>query len=498
VTRYTVVVDRKADWQWPDDGLQPTAVDAFLSDGSALPAGHRVVNLCRRYSYLSAGYYCSLLAEARGQLPMPTVADVLALSRKSLYEFAIPELEDRLCRTARRLENPPSQPFDLVVMFGQASDPRFRRLGEECFDIFRFPILRLRIEVGEDWTIRTITPLGLHQLPPGLGGSFLAALHRYTRARPRPGGSRHPALYSLAILHEPGEKMPPSNEAALQRFARAAQALHMDVEFITRRDYRRIPEFDGLFIRVTTAIDHYTYQFARKADQEGLVVIDDPQSILRCTNKVYLHEVLQRHRLPAPKSMTLDRLGFGDAALDDLERQLGYPVVLKIPDGSFSRGIRRAKNRAQLLAHATELLRHSRLILAQEFMYTRFDWRVGVLNGQPLYLCQYLMSGSHWQIVAHRADGSFREGGFATISMDDAPPGLLDLALKATRLIGNGLYGVDIKQTEEGFFVIEVNDNPSIDHGVEDKLLQGDLYTTILQEFVRRIRARALLSPQDG
>ena len=43
-------------------------------------------------------------------------------------------------------------------------------------------------------------------------------------------------------------------------------------------------------------------------------------------------------------------------------------------------------------------------------MPTQFDWRVGVLNRQPLYVCQYFMSKNHWQIVKHEADGRFEEG----------------------------------------------------------------------------------------
>ena len=77
MSRYTIVVDRLSDWKGPEEGLKLMAVDEFLTTGAALPRGGRVVNLCRRYGYLSAGYYCSLLAEARGQLPMPTVADGL-------------------------------------------------------------------------------------------------------------------------------------------------------------------------------------------------------------------------------------------------------------------------------------------------------------------------------------------------------------------------------------------------------------------------------------
>jgi glutathione synthase/RimK-type ligase-like ATP-grasp enzyme len=67
----------------------------------------------------------------------------------------------------------------------------------------------------------------------------------------------------------------------------------------------------------------------------------------------------------------------------------------------------------------------------------------------------------------------------------------MNTALKAAGLIGDGLYGVDLKETEQGeVLVIEVNDNPSVDSGVEDKVAGDDLYDTILSEFMRRIERR--------
>jgi glutathione synthase/RimK-type ligase-like ATP-grasp enzyme len=491
MSRYTIVVDRLSDWKGPEEGLRLMAVDEFLNNGASVARGSRIVNLCRRYSYLSAGYYCSLLAEARGQIPMPTVADVLSLQRKSLYSRDLPELEDSLRRTIRRLTAPPESDFYLIVLFGQAEDERFKRLAAQCFDIFRYPILKLRIERKSRWHITKIVPMGLHQLPEELSAWFQTALRAYTRARKPLSGSRPPSLYSLAILHDPDEALPPSDKPAIDRFIRAGQALRMEVELITSKDYRRIPEFDALFIRTTTAIDHYTYQFARKAELEGLAVIDDPTSILRCTNKVFLHELLIRHGIPTPRSEAVNRLDFGEETAPLLEHRLGYPIVLKIPDGSFSRGIRKAENREELIAYSNELLKHSRLILAQEFLYTQFDWRVGVLNGAPIYVCQYEMSHRHWQIVKHRADGSFQEGGYKTFNVDDAPKELVETATRAAALMGDGLYGVDIKQTDRGFLVIEVNDNPNIEHGVEDKILQEGLYTRILEDFIRRIDTAA-------
>jgi glutathione synthase/RimK-type ligase-like ATP-grasp enzyme len=164
-------------------------------------------------------------------------------------------------------------------------------------------------------------------------------------------------------------------------------------------------------------------------------------------------------------------------------------VVLKIPDGSFSRGVVKANNPAEFKEHTEKLFKESDLILAQEFLFTQFDWRIGILNHQPLFACQYFMSRKHWQIVKHSASGRAVEGGFKTWRLEDAPRAVVDTALSLARLIGDGLYGVDLKQNERGVYVIEINDNPNIDAGIEDEVLGDQLYEAVIKEFVRRLDA---------
>ena len=55
--------------------------------------------------------------------------------------------------------------------------------------------------------------------------------------------------------------------------------------------------------------------------------------------------------------------------------------------------------------------------------------------------------------------------------------------------MGNGLYGVDIKETENHCYVIEINDNPSIDSGVEDSVLQDELYQKVMSGILDRVEA---------
>lgn len=70
---------------------------------------------------------------------------------------------------------------------------------------------------------------------------------------------------------------------------------------------------------------------------------------------------------------------------------------------------------------------------------------------------------------------------------------VIKTALKATRLIGEGLYGVDLKQVGDRVVVIEINDNPNIDAGVEDTVLGRALYSRILAVFLERMEANRRL-----
>jgi glutathione synthase/RimK-type ligase-like ATP-grasp enzyme len=227
---------------------------------------------------------------------------------------------------------------------------------------------------------------------------------------------------------------------------------------------------------------------ARKAEQEGLVVIDDPTSILRCCNKVFLHDAFSYNRVPSPKTRVA--ISSSDTALDDIEAQFDYPLVLKMPEGAFSKGVFRANDRQELKLKLQELLQDTALVLVQEYLYTDFDWRIGVLNGRAIYACRYHMARNHWQIYNHEAKKRFTSGGFETLPTFEVPTIVLDAAVKACAIIGNGLYGVDVKQKDKQVYVIEVNDNPSIDHKVEDIYLGKELYMLIMAEFARRLEQR--------
>jgi glutathione synthase/RimK-type ligase-like ATP-grasp enzyme len=289
---------------------------------------------------------------------------------------------------------------------------------------------------------------------------------------------------SLAILYNQDEPNPPSNQQALERFCSVSQELGMRTDFLRRTDIDRVSEFDALFIRDTTSVSNYTYQFARRAAAEGLVVVDDPESILKCTNKVYLNELLGRHRVPTPKTLMVHRDN-----VDQIVPLLGLPCVLKQPDSAFSLGVSKIHSSEELHDCIDKLFAKSDLLIAQEWLPTAFDWRVGVYDRRPLYVCKYFMAPGHWQVIKREAGREF-EGLTKAMAVGEAPEIVVKAAVRAANLIGDGFYGVDLKESNDHCYVMEVNDNPNVDAGNEDGVLENALYRELMGVFLRRIRER--------
>jgi len=219
-----------------------------------------------------------------------------------------------------------------------------------------------------------------------------------------------------------------------------------------------------------------------------MVVVDDPLSIIRCTNKVYLNELLEKEGIPSPKSELIFRTNPLDYAV--VSQSLKEPFIVKIPDGSFSLGVKKVNNKEEYIETISTYFTKSSILLAQEYLPTDFDWRIGVLNGEPLYACKYFMAKGHWQIYYHQSSGKSRSGMAETIPIYKVPKPILRNAIKATSLIGSGLYGVDLKMINDKGVVIEINDNPNIDYGVEDAIMGDELYYRILNHFVRHLEQK--------
>lgn len=488
MSRLIVVVDHKKDWTayYPTEDLMSVQEYLALNDDDK-ETRTQVINLCKSYRYLSYGYYCSLLAEARHHHVIPSVKTLNNLRSKSLYSLDLEELNkalDSIYQGASQND----RALAIKIYFGTTPIPELKEWARHLFELFPAPILEVQFSKREHWLIDSVKSVSLQSLSEEEETHFANSFDIYSRKIWRKPRLKKKYRYDLAILHNPQEKLPPSDRTALKKFIRAGRRLGIDVDLIEKKDFVRLAEYDALFIRETTTLLDHTYRFAKKAESEGMIVIDDPNSILRCTNKIYLADLLRTHKINCPKTIIINR--DQKNAREIVAQEVGFPAVLKIPDGSFSRGIVRVDRAEDFHSKAEQLFKQSALLLVQEYLYTEFDWRIGILNHKPIFACRYYMAKNHWQIYDHSGGGKTVSGGFDTLPTYEVPKKILNAALAAARHIGDGLYGVDLKEKNGKPFVIEVNDNPNIDSGVEDKYLGDELYHIIMEDFLRRLEKK--------
>jgi glutathione synthase/RimK-type ligase-like ATP-grasp enzyme len=476
-----LVTDKPKSWEFLSHLAPIVEASDYLSNESYHQnKSLRVINLCQSYNYQTIGYYVSLLAHARDHKAIPSVLSIQDVLSTSLSKLISQDLEEEIQHSLHDIKG---DEFILSLYFGQNMAKRHADLAKKLHGLFPLPLIRFTLEQKKQWSIKKLVLLSPEDVPPQHEIFMHQAAESYFSKKRFHQWRKKQRFHDLAILVDLTEQNAPSNKKALDCFVSAGEALGLNVDLIDRNDSRSIAEYDALFIRATTSVDHYTYRFARRASQENMVVIDDPQSIVKCTNKVYLAELMRSHQILTPETVFISKY---DKELPFIQ----FPCVLKKPDSAFSQGVVKLDDLKELQKSLTQFFKTSDLILIQPFIPTEFDWRIGILDNKPLFACRYFMAKDHWQIYNWQATQQEIEGKHETLPINEVPEAIVKTAMKAARLIGDSLYGVDIKSHGDKHYVIEVNDNPNIDFGIEDKVMGETLYQHIMAVFLQRIRRK--------
>jgi glutathione synthase/RimK-type ligase-like ATP-grasp enzyme len=254
-------------------------------------------------------------------------------------------------------------------------------------------------------------------------------------------------MAKVAIVSNPASRARTIELRGMHTFVKQAPNHGHTAEIIDVSEFHRLKEFDAAFLRLDTSIGGLSFAASRYAWALGLRVIDDPRSMLTCMNKAHVQQLLERANIPTPETVLLTKEGREHLDAAALFAELGTPIVVKAPSSAFSLGVEKAHNEAELKAQVRRFAQQSDVILLQRFEPSAFDWRVGVLCGKPLYAARYHIPKGAWRIH-DKPEGEKRKVWAKTerVQLEDVPDIVRDTALAACRTIGNGLYGVDLKQ----------------------------------------------------
>ena len=130
-----IVVERPENWPLEIPDAQVVTASDYLPDPRFAELNRaKVFNLCRSYAYQTAGYYVSLLAEAREHRPLPSVTTTQDLRQSSLVRIASETTELLVQQTLAPIK---SDRFVLSIYFGRNMVQRYDRLAQCIGDSLR-------------------------------------------------------------------------------------------------------------------------------------------------------------------------------------------------------------------------------------------------------------------------------------------------------------------------------------------------------------------------
>ncbi|MGE5831882.1 MAG: ATP-grasp domain-containing protein, partial [Methanomicrobiales archaeon] len=146
---------------------------------------------------------------------------------------------------------------------------------------------------------------------------------------------------------------------ALIRLRDSAEEMGHTVYFIFPTEIAKIAKVDGLFIRSRTDPLNISFVAAKMAELRGIPVIDDPESIRVCSDKVNMYLHLMHDGVRIPETVFVGKRDLTEKTAGDLFRNLGTPLILKEPSTSFSLRVEKVHTVPEFLKTAKRFIKLS-------------------------------------------------------------------------------------------------------------------------------------------
>ena len=231
-----------------------------------------------------------------------------------------------------------------------------------------------------------------------------------------------------------------------------------------------LPKF--VFPRTGSGTTYYIKAVIRHFERMGVPVINSSEAIDNVKDKLYTHQILAQSNLDIPNTMLLKH----PIDIDFVEKNIGFPVIVKKISGSYGRGVFLCENKKQLnqLVTMAELTKKSYDIIIQEFVKDTWgkDLRVFVVNNKVVGCMMRQSTDDDFRANLSRGGEGFPYEVNEQIEW---------LSSEASKALGLDIAGVDLLFQNGGYKICEVNSNPGFE-GMETftkKNIAGEIVSFI-------------------
>lgn len=238
-----------------------------------------------------------------------------------------------------------------------------------------------------------------------------------------------------------------------------------------------LPRIDGIVPRIGASVTQYGTAVLHELEHTGAVSLNGGQSILLARDKIASLQTMARARVRVPRTVCTR----STEGLEGVIRTVGpLPIILKLQHGTQGIGTMIAESKASLYAMVETFTAMGQEVMLQQFITEArgTDIRALVVGDQVLAAMRRRARRGEFRSNLHR-------GGHSECVKLSAS--YRRCALKAAKLTGLDVAGVDMFETADGPMVIEINASPGLE-GIE-ATSQTDVATPIIELLEARVAA---------
>lgn len=241
-----------------------------------------------------------------------------------------------------------------------------------------------------------------------------------------------------------------------------------EIDLLVSRDDRKSIRFQNdvvslpevVLARTGSATGHFNLSVLRQFERLNVPTLPHSDAIIASKDKMYANQILAQAGLPIPKTM-LTRFP-SDSEL--VEKQVGFPCVVKVVTGSHGAGVYLCENRKQFedLTELISALDFKNSMIVQEYVqYSEGrDLRVIVVGGRVV-----------GAMLRQSTDGSFKanisRGGEGSVF--EITDEIEMISIQVAKVLNLDIAGVDLLFHQDGFRICEANSSPGF-RGFEQAL----------------------------
>lgn len=282
--------------------------------------------------------------------------------------------------------------------------------------------------------------VGIHKPPDGLKIALLAS---------------NPSLYSNRRLVEAGEQR--GHDMSFLNIKQCFMKMDADEPEVHYRGGIILSEIDAIIPRIKPSITFYGAALTRHFESIGLKTLNTAQAITQSRDKLFSLQLLQKSGIEIPTT------GFANSPMDtdDLINMVGgAPLIIKLLEGTQGTGVVLAETSkaAESVINAFKSLKV--YLLVQEFIKEAAgeDIRCFVINGKVVGSMKRTAEPGEFRANVHKG---------ASVQSVRITPEERRIAVKAAKVMGLDIAGVDIIRSNKGPLLLEVNSSPGLE-GIEE------------------------------